>query len=148
MFLEATAKARFLRMSARKVRLVADLVRGMKVDKAISALDFVQKSAAEPIRSVVKSAAANAISTVGTSRLKPEDLTIATIFVDGGPAYKRYRAASMGRATPIKHRLCHITVIVSGEAREERRKGKAKAGAAAAGKETKDTKEAKSDSKE
>ena len=54
MFLEATAKARFLRMSARKVRLVADLVRGMKVDKAISALDFVQKSAAEPIRSVVK----------------------------------------------------------------------------------------------
>lgn len=148
MFLEATAKARFLRMSARKVRLVADLVRGMKVDKAISALDFVQKSAAEPIRSVVKSAAANAISTVGSSRLKPEDLTIATIFVDGGPAYKRYRAASMGRATPIKHRLCHITVIVSGEAREERRKSKAKAGAAAAGKEAKDTKEAKSDSKE
>lgn len=148
MFLEATAKARFLRMSARKVRLVADLVRGMKVDKAISALDFVQKSAAEPIRSVVKSAAANAISTVGSSRLKPEDLTIATIFVDGGPAYKRYRAASMGRATPIKHRLCHITVIVSGEVREERRKSKAKAGAAAAGKEAKDSKEAKSDSKE
>ena len=144
MFLEATAKARFLRLSARKVRLVADLVRGMKVDKAISALDFVQKSAAEPVRNVVKSAAANAISVVGTSRLKAEDLTIATIFVDGGPAYKRYRAASMGRATPIKHRLCHITVVVSGEAREERRTRKGKAGAATAPA----AKEAKSDSKE
>lgn len=148
MYLEATAKARFLRMSARKARLVADLVRGMKVDKAISALDFIQKSAADPIRSVVKSAAANAITTVGTSRLKPEDLTISTIFVDGGPAYKRYRAASMGRATAIKHRLCHITVVVSGEAREERRGRKTKGVAAAATKETKDAKEAKSDSKE
>lgn len=151
MYLEATAKARFLRMSARKVRLVADLVRGMKVDRAISALDFVQKSAAEPIRNVVKSAAANAINEVGTSRLKAEDLTISTIFVDGGPSYKRYRAASMGRATPIKHRLCHITVVVSGEAREERRgrRGKAAAAAETATKETaKDTSEAKSESKE
>lgn len=144
MYLEATAKARFLRMSARKVRLVADLVRGMKVDKALASLDFVQKAAADPVRKVVKSAAANAMSTVGTARLKAEDLTIATIFVDGGPAYKRYRAASMGRANPIKHRLCHITVIVAGQAREERRGRRAKAAAEAkATKETKDTKASK-----
>ena len=70
-------------MSARKVRLVADLVRGMKVDKAIAALNFVPQRAADPVKKVVKSAAANAISVVGTHRLKAEDLTIATIFVDG-----------------------------------------------------------------
>ena len=129
MYTEATAKARFLRMSARKARLVADLVRGKKVDEAIAMLNFVPKRAAEPIKKVVKSAAANAISVVGTGRLKSEDLTISTIFVDSGPAFKRYRAASMGRAQPRKHRLCHITVVVSGEAREERQRRRAKSGA-------------------
>ncbi len=139
MYTEATARARFLRMSARKVRLVADLVRGMRVDKALATLSYVQKGAADPVKKVVKSAAANAMSSIGTARLKPEDLTVSTIFVDGGPAYKRYRAASMGRASAIKHRLCHITVVVSGEAREDRRGRKTKA----AGKETKETKETK-----
>lgn len=127
MYMEATAKARYLRMSGRKVRLVADLVRGMRVDKAIATLAFVPKRAADPIRKVVKSAAANAMSVVGTGRLKAEDLTISTIFVDNGPALKRFRAASMGRAQPMKHRLCHITVVVSGEAREERQRRKPKA---------------------
>ena len=121
-YTEATARARFLRMSARKVRLVADLVRGMNVNEAISVLTHTRKAAAEPVRKVVKSAAANAIAAVGTARLKPEDLTIEKVFVDGGPAYKRFRAASMGRGAPIKHRLCHITVVVGGEAREERRR--------------------------
>ena len=66
------------------------------------------------------------MSEVGTGRLKAEDLTISTICVDNGPAYKRFRAASMGRAMPLKHRLCHITVVVSGEAREERQRRKTK----------------------
>jgi large subunit ribosomal protein L22 len=126
MHLEATARARFLRGSGRKARIVADLVRGKKVDEAIALLSFVPKKAAEPIRKVVKSAAANAISEVGTGRLKAEDLTIKTIFVDNGPTLKRFRAASMGRAMPLKHRLCHITVVVSGEAREERQRRKTK----------------------
>ena len=95
-------------------------------DEAISLLSFIPKKAAEPIKKVVKSAAANAISEVGTGRLKAEDLTIKTICVDNGPAYKRFRAASMGRAMPLKHRLCHITVVVSGEAREERQRRKTK----------------------
>ena len=129
MHMEATAKARFLRMSGRKARLVAYLVRGKKVDEAIAMLNFVPKRAAEPIMKVVQSAAANAISVVGSARLKAEDLVISTIFVDNGPAYKRFRAASMGRAQPQKHRLCHITVIVSGEAREERQRRKPKTAA-------------------
>ena len=126
MHLEATAKARYLRTSGRKARIVADLIRGKKVDEAIAILSYVPKRAAEPIKKVVKSAAANAISEVGSGRLKAEDLTISTIFVDNGPTYKRFRAASMGRAMPLKHRLCHITVIVSGEAREERQRRKSK----------------------
>jgi large subunit ribosomal protein L22 len=126
MHLEATAKARYLRMSGRKARIVADLVRGKKVDEAISILSYVPKRAADPIKKVVKSAAANAISEVGTGRLKAEDLIIKTIFVDNGPAYRRFRAASMGRAMPMKHRLCHITVVVAGEAREERQRRRTK----------------------
>ena len=126
MHIEATAKARFLRTSGRKARIVADLVRGKKVDEAIALLSFIPKRAAEPIKKVVKSAAANAISEVGTGRLKAEDLTIKTICVDNGPGYKRFRSASMGRAMPLKHRLCHITVVVSGEAREERQRRKTK----------------------
>jgi large subunit ribosomal protein L22 len=129
MYMEATARARYLRMSGRKARLVADLVRGMRVDKAIATLNFVPNRAAEPIRKVVKSAAANAMSVVGTGKIKAEDLTVSTIFVDNGPAYKRFRAASMGRAQPMKHRLCHITVVVSGEAREERQRRKPKTAA-------------------
>jgi len=125
MLLEATAKAKYIRMSARKARLVADLIRGRKVDEAIAILKNTRKRAAEPIRKTVRSAAANAMSAVGTGRIKAEDLEITKICVDGGPAYKRFRAGAMGRANPLKHRLCHVTVIVQGEVREERRrKGK------------------------
>lgn len=126
MHIEATARARYLRTSGRKARIVADLVRGKRVDEAIALLSFIPKKAAEPIKKVVKSAAANAISEVGTGRLKAEDLAIKTICVDNGPSYKRFRAASMGRAMPLKHRLCHITVVVSGEAREERQRRRTK----------------------
>lgn len=126
MHIEATARARFLRTSGRKARIVADLVRGKTVDEAIVLLSFIPKKAAEPIKKVVKSAAANAMSEVGTGRLKAEDLAIKTICVDNGPGYKRFRAASMGRAMPLKHRLCHITVVVCGEAREERQRRKTK----------------------
>ena len=143
MYMEAKAKARFMRLSGRKARLVADLVRGMKVDKAIATLNYVRKSGAEEIRKLIKSAASNAISVVGTGRLKVEDLTISTIFVDNGPSLKRFRAASMGRAMPIKHRLCHVTVVVGGEAREERARRRARA--ASKEKEAKETKEPKAE---
>lgn len=126
MLMEATARARFLRMSPRKARLVADLIRGRQVDEAISLLRNVRKRAADPVSKVLKSAAANAISEAGSAKLKAEDLTVSRIMVDGGPSYRRFRPAAMGRAHPYKHRTCHITVVVTGEAREERgrRRGK------------------------
>jgi large subunit ribosomal protein L22 len=127
MHTEAIAKSKYLRMSPRKVRLVVDLVRGKQVDEALAILRYTPKGAAEPVRDVVRSAAANAMSSVGSARLKVEDLTIEKIFVDAGPSYKRIRPASMGRANRIKHRLCHVTVVVAGEAREERRRRRSKA---------------------
>lgn len=120
MLMTAKAKAKYLRMSPRKVRLVADLIRGKQVDQAIAVLRVVRKRAAEPIRKVVRSAAANAISEAGSARLHASDLTISDIQVDGGPSYRRFRAAAMGRAHRYKHRTCHISVKVQGEAREER----------------------------
>lgn len=126
MFMEATAKARFLRMSPRKVRLVADLIRGQQVDDAIAVLRNLRKRAATPVRKVLRSAAANAISEAGSAKLKAEDLKISRIMVDSGPSYKRFRPAAMGRAHRYKHRTCHITVVVSGEAREERGRRRAK----------------------
>jgi large subunit ribosomal protein L22 len=108
-------------MSPRKVRLVADLVRGKQVDEAIAILRNVRKRAADPVRKVLRSAAANAMSEAGSARVRASDLTVTRIFVDGGPSYKRFRAAAMGRAHRYKHRTCHISVTLAGEAREQRR---------------------------
>ena len=125
MLMEARAKAKYLRMSPRKVRLVADLIRGKQVDQAIAVLRSLRQRAAEPVRKVVRSAAANAISEAGSARLRAADLKITLINVDGGPSFKRFRAAAMGRAHRYKHRTCHVSVVVQGEAREERSRKRA-----------------------
>ncbi|MFH2056541.1 MAG: 50S ribosomal protein L22 [bacterium] len=125
MLMEAKAKVKYLRMSPRKVRLVADLIRGKQVDQAIAVLRAVRKRAADPVRKVVRSAAANAISEAGSARLHASDLTVTRIIVDGGPSYRRFRAGPMGRANRYKHRTCHISVVVQGEAREERSRRRA-----------------------
>lgn len=125
MLMEAKARVKYLRMSPRKVRLVADLIRGQQVDQAIAVLRNVRKRAADPVRKVLRSAAANAISEVGSARLHASDLKITQIHVDGGPSYRRFRPAAMGRAHRYKHRTCHISVVVQGEAREERSRRRA-----------------------
>jgi large subunit ribosomal protein L22 len=113
--LEAKARARFLRGSARKMRQVVDLVRGKQVDEALNMLSVLPKSAAGPVRKTVQSAAANALAAEGTAHLKTEDLRIARITVDGGPSMKRIRPMGMGRAYRISKRLCHLTVVLAGE---------------------------------
>lgn len=112
--MEAKARARFVRGSARKMRRVVDLVRGKSVDEALSLLSFVPKAAAIPVRKTLQSAAANALAAEGTTKLKSEDLRIRKIFVDGGPVMKRIRPMGMGRAYRIRKPLCHLTVIVEG----------------------------------
>jgi len=116
--LQARAKARFQRGSARKMRQVVDLVRGRQVNEALHLLAVLPKSAAGPVRKTLQSATANALAAQGTAHLKVEDLRIAKITVDGGPIMKRIRPMGMGRAYRLNKRLCHLTVVIEGELHE------------------------------
>ena len=112
--MEARAIARHIRMSARKVRLVVDQIRGKSVNEAYSILQFSKKSAAEPVGKTLRSAVANAQvrSQDGGSVLDVDDLVVSEAFVDEGPTLKRWKAAAQGRAAPRRHRTSHITVVV------------------------------------
>jgi large subunit ribosomal protein L22 len=122
--MEAKAKANFLRMSARKIRRVADLIRGKNVEEALNILSFTPKYAALPLGKTLRSATANALSIEGTAKLKAEDLFIKKIFIDGGPIMKRIRPTGMGRAYRIRKRTSHITIVVSDEFEEIKQKEK------------------------
>jgi len=124
--MEARAKANFLRMSARKIRRVADLIRGKNVEEALNILTFTPKYAATPLGKTLRSATANALSIEGTAKLKAEDLYIKRIFVDGGPIMKRIRPTAMGRAYRIRKRTSHITIVVSDEFEGIKQKEKTK----------------------
>nr|MBN2276345.1 50S ribosomal protein L22 [candidate division Zixibacteria bacterium] len=127
-------------MSARKIRRVAELIKGRPVEEALNILNYTPKAAAEPLAKTVKAAAANAIASVGTAKLKAEDLSVTRVFVDGGPTAKRVRFQSMGRAHRIRKRYCHLTVEVEGEPEPEtpraRKGGRKKAVAEVATDET------------
>jgi len=113
--MEAVAKAKYLRGSARKMRLMADIIRGKNLVWATERLKFMPHLAARRLHKVLKAAAANAISIEGTAKLKAEDLQIMRLTVDGGPIARRFRAVGMGRAYRIRKRYCHVTVVVSDE---------------------------------
>jgi large subunit ribosomal protein L22 len=110
MDIEVRAVAKYVRMSPRKVKLVVDMVRGMGVDAALTALKFSTKAAARPVAKVIKSAAANAEENYG---LSPEELYIARISADEGPTLKRGRPGPRGRFKPILKRSTHISVVLS-----------------------------------
>ncbi len=108
--MEIRAVARNTGISARKIRPIIDLVRGKKVEEALTILKFVPTPNARVVSKVVKSAASNAEN---NHQLAISDLRIASIFADEGPTMKRYRARSRGMASPILKRSSHITVIVT-----------------------------------
>lgn len=110
---EARAVQKHLRRAPRKVRLVADAVRGKAVDKSLSRLAFTKKAAAEDVAKVIKSAAANLRDKFQEERFDNEELVIKRIYVDEGVTLKRIQPAPMGRAHRINKRTCHITVIVA-----------------------------------
>jgi large subunit ribosomal protein L22 len=107
--MEAKAVAKYIRMSPQKVRLVADLVRGKKVEEATQILQFTRKYAADPVSKVLKSALANAKQ---NPNIDENILFVKEIFVDQGPSLKRWRARAQGRAASIKKRMSHITVVL------------------------------------
>lgn len=108
--MESKAVAKFVRMSPRKVRQVADLIRGKKVDEALAILKFTPKASTEPLTKVVKSAAANAEHNYD---MDTDALYISRIYVDQGPTLKRFKPRAMGRADLIRKRTSHITVVLS-----------------------------------
>jgi large subunit ribosomal protein L22 len=112
--MQATSKLRGITMSPRKMRVVANLVRGKKVEEAVGLLELTPKRAATIIAKVIKSAAANAEDTSGGDA-SVENLRIHTIAVDGGTINKRFMPRSMGRANRINHRTSHLTVVVTDE---------------------------------
>jgi large subunit ribosomal protein L22 len=103
------AKLRFLPLSAQKVRLVVDLIRGKDVVEAMEMLRFVQKRAAPPVRKLLASAISNAEENFGISR---DDLYVAKIFADEAPTRRWRRFGARGRFKPILRRTSHVTVVL------------------------------------
>ena len=111
--MQSTAISRFNRVSARKARLVADVVRGMGVEEAVHALELMPKKAAPIIQKTILSAVANAKQADDAAGLSEEDFVVSEIRVDEGPTFKRIRARAQGRAFRIRKRTSHIKVIVT-----------------------------------
>ncbi len=109
--MEAKAVGKHLRISARKARLVADEIRGYDYKEAIDILRFTNKAASSMIINLLNSAVANAVTM--NENLDPNSLFVKKIYVDDGPIMKRFRPRARGRASRIRKRLSHITVVVS-----------------------------------
>jgi len=103
--------AKFVRVSPRKARLVADHIRGRTVPEARTILAFTPRAAAREIEKVLRSAIANAESNPNLL-WNGDDLAVSAVFVDEGPTIKRFQARARGRVSPIFKRTCHITVRV------------------------------------
>lgn len=106
------ASAKYVRVSPRKARLIADQVRGKHIDDARSLLQFSPRSVAADIAKVIESAAANAEA---NHDLIGDEMIVHSITVDEGPILKRFRPRAQGRATPINKRTCHISVALTPE---------------------------------
>lgn len=107
--MEAKATAKYVRMSSTKLKPVADLVRGKKLNEALTILKFTSGKASLLVEKVVQSAAANAEN---NHDLNPDNLYISEITTNKGPVMKRWRAGAQGRASRINHRTSHISVVL------------------------------------
>lgn len=116
--MEVIAEAKFVRMSPRKVRPVAEAIKSLSPLVALEKLALMPKRAAKPIATALKSALANATNKQSfrpgglNAKLKEESLRIKSIVVGSGPALKRWRPVSRGRAHPYKRRMSHIRVVL------------------------------------
>ena len=109
---EARATLRFARISSRKVKIVADLIRGKKVDEALAIIKFTPKASSEILEKLLKSAIANAENNHGMNR---GNLIVSEIYANQGPTLKRIRAAAKGSAVRIRKRTSHITIVLKEE---------------------------------
>jgi len=107
--MDVKAKAKYIRMSPRKVRLVVNLVKNLKVNQALDQLKFINKKAAEPVEKLLKSAIANAEHNFN---LQQNNLVIKKFTVDEGPTLHRFMPRAHGRATPIRKKDCHLNLVL------------------------------------
>ncbi|MBI5491659.1 MAG: 50S ribosomal protein L22 [Deltaproteobacteria bacterium] len=108
--MEAKAISRYLKTSPQKTRLVVDLIRGKKVDEALTILNFNNKAVSRDVSKVVKSAVANAEN---TKNLNVDKLYVKQAFVDPGPTLKRTHSKAMGRGAIIRRRSSHVTIVLA-----------------------------------
>lgn len=121
--MSVTAKLRYLRIAPRKVRLVANLIRGKSVEEAQTILNFTVKKAAQPLIKLLKSAIANAKNNF---QLDSKNLYISKIMVDEGPKYKRWMPRARGQASEIQKKTSHLTIILEEIVKKPKRVKKAK----------------------
>jgi len=111
--MDAKAIIRYQRMSPRKTRIVANMIRGKDVDEAMAILRFQQRKAARVLRKLLVSAIANAHT---NHNLDADKLVVKEVLVDGGPIIKRWMPRAMGRANRMNRRTTHVTIVVGEEA--------------------------------
>lgn len=107
--MEAKAVARFVRISPRKIRLIMDEIRGMRVEEALRLLTYSPQKGSALLKKLVDSAVANATA---NSEVDVDTLVVKRVFADEGPAWKRFSPRAMGRATQIRKKTSHLTVIL------------------------------------
>ena len=110
--LEASATLKYARISSRKVKIVADLIRGKKVEEALAIIKFTPKASSELLEKLLKSAIANAENNHGMNR---GNLIVSEIYANQGPTLKRIRPAAKGSAVRIRKRTSHVTIVVKEE---------------------------------
>lgn len=106
--MEAKAQGRYIRISPRKTRLIADVIRGLSIGKAEAQLRTIQKAASGPMLKILQSAGANARG----KKMSEEKLYVKAVMVDGGPSLKRSQPRAFGRAAPIRKRMSHVTIVL------------------------------------
>jgi len=109
---EAKAVQRYIRRAPRKLRLVADAVRGLTAEKALNKLKFISNDGARDISKVIQSAIGNLRDRFDEEAFELDEIRVKSLMVDEGPTMKRIQPAPQGRAHPIRKRMSHITVVV------------------------------------
>ena len=109
--MEALAKTRHIRQSAKKMRFGIELVKGLSAEKAIEKLEFTNKKSAQQINKTIKAAISNLLNK--DSQINTSNILIKSIYADAGPTMKRFRPAAMGRAVRILKRSSHLTIVIS-----------------------------------
>ena len=113
--MESRAITRYIRQSPYKVRKTLDTVRGLQVGEALNHLHFSPEKAAKVIEKTLRSAVSNLMNQNEDLNIDPEVLGIKEAYVNGGPVMKRFRAASMGRASRLRRPTSHLTIIITDE---------------------------------